>query len=98
MSSEFTTLAEANKSPELEDSEKLDQFMNQILVIESFDVIDVGENKCCIMKTDKGKISSFSKVIFDQLHSLKSSFDEGKKARLKPVMEKRYHKFEDVEN
>jgi hypothetical protein len=98
MSEKFTTLAEANKNPELEECEKLDQYMNQVLVVESFEVIDVGETKCCIMQTDKGKISSFSKVIYSQLQSLKSAFDEGNKARLKPVMEKRYHKFEDTEN
>jgi hypothetical protein len=49
------------------------------------------------MKTDRGLVSSFSKVIIDQLGKLKPGFEEGKKVKVKPVQEKQYHKFEDVE-
>ncbi len=94
MGEEFQTLAEANKNPELENSKPLKEFINEILIIESFDLIEVGENK---IKTDRGQVSSFSKVIIDQLGKLKPGFDEGKKVKVKPVQEKQYHKFEDVE-
>ena len=97
MGEEFQTLAEANKNPELENCKPLKEFLNEILIIENFDLIEVGENKCAVIKTDRGLISSFSKVIIDQLGKLKPGFDEGKKVKVKPVQEKQYHKFEDVE-
>ena len=62
---EFQTLAEANKNPELENSKPLKEFINEILIIENFDLIEVGENNCAVIKTDRGLISSFSKVIID---------------------------------
>jgi len=36
-------------------------------------------------------------LIIDQLGKLKPGFEEGKKVKVKPVQEKQYHKFEDVE-
>jgi len=97
MADEFVTLAEANKSPELDNSKKLGEYMKEIIILEGYDVIVVGENQCAIMKTDRGQVSSFSKVIIDQLSKMRPYFEQGKKFKVRPVTEKRYHKFEDVE-
>ena len=94
---EFQTLAEANKNPELDNAKPLKEFLKEILIVESFDLIELGENKCAVIKTDRGLVSSFSKVIIDQLGKLKPGFEDGKKVKVKPVQEKQYHKFEDVE-
>ena len=94
---EFQTLAEANKNPELDNAKPLKEFLKEILIVESFDLIEVGENKCAVIKTDRGLVSSFSKVIIDQLGKLSAGFETGKKAKLRPVQEKNYHNFEDVE-
>ena len=94
---EFVTLAEVSQNKELEETEPLKNFLKEILIVESFDVIDVGENKCAIIKTDRGLVSSFSKVIIDQLGKLAPSFQEGKVCKLRPIQFKQYHKFEDVE-
>jgi hypothetical protein len=94
---EFQTLAEANKNPELDNAKPLKEFLKEVLIVESFDLIEVGENQCAVIKTDRGLVSSFSKVIIDQLGKLNTGFEAGKKAKLRPVQEKNYHKFEDVE-
>jgi len=94
---EFQTLAEANKNPELDNAKPLKEFLKEVLIVESFDLIEVGENQDAVIKTDRGLFSSFSKDIIDQLGKLNTGFEAGKKAKLRPVQEKNYHKFEDVE-
>tara|TARA_R110002020_G_scaffold303794_2_gene519239 strand:+ start:78 stop:377 length:300 start_codon:yes stop_codon:yes gene_type:complete len=98
MTDEYVTLAECNTNPELEQCTKLEEHMNNPLIVKSFDVIPVGENDCAIIETDKGKVSSFSTVIISQLKTCKEQLDQGKKLKLIPTKEKNYHKFVDLDD
>ena len=93
----FGKLADLSTNPELEDAVKLDTLFGKAVIVEGFDIIKVGANDCVLMKTDQGKISSFSKVIIDQLNLMKPELEKGIKFKVRPVKEKNYYKFEDVE-
>ena len=93
----YGNLNELTTNPELEDAVKLDTLFGQPIEIQSFDVIQVGANDCAIMKTDKGKISSFSKVIIDQLKLMQPDLEKGIWFKVRPVKEKNYYKFEHVD-
>ena len=93
----FGKLADLSTNPELEDAVKLDTLFGKPIIVSAFDIIQVGANDCVLMKTDQGKISSFSKVIIDQLKLMQPELEKGVKFKVRPVKEKNYYKFEDVE-
>lgn len=97
MTQKYGSLNDLAINPELEDAVKLDTLFGQAIEIQSFDVIQVGTNECALMKTDKGKISSFSKVIIDQLNLMKEDLAKGTWFKVRPVKEKNYYKFEQVD-
>jgi len=97
MTQKFGKLTDLSTSPELEDAVKLDTLFGQIIEIKSFLVIQVGANDCAVIESDKGKISSFSKVIIDQLRLMESDLKDGVHFKVRPVKEKNYYKFEDAE-
>ena len=97
------TLADASpKNPALEESKPLADFLGNDLVIEGYENIGkIGANECVIVRTDKGKLSSFSGVVIDQLKSMQSNeakkdFDHGFTFKVRFVKEKQYYKFEDL--
>ena len=85
--------------PELEDAVKLDTLFGQVLEVTSFDtIVKVGANDCAIFRTNNGlKISSFSKVIIDQLKLMQPDLEKQIWFKVRPVKEKNYYKFEHVD-
>ena len=105
MSTKTATLAEASPTnPKLEEAKPLTDHFGNNLTIKGFENIGkIGANECVIIDTDVGKLSSFSGVIMDQLKVMQTNeagkdFDHGYTFVVRPVKEKQYFKFEDVES
>lgn len=97
MTKKYGSLNSLATNPELDDAVKLDTLFGQTIEISAYDVIDVGSNQCALIKSDHGKISSFSKVILDQLKLMSDELAEGTIFKVRAVKEKNYYKFEEVE-
>ena len=83
-------------NPELDECTKLDELFGQNLTLKGSHNIQVGANPCAIIETEeKGKVSSFSKVILDQLDKMKPEFEKGSVFKVKAVKKKNYYMFED---
>ena len=94
----YGSLNELASNPELENAVKLDTLFGDTLEIKSFNIISVGANDCVIIETVDGKkISSFSKVIIDQLKLMIDGLNKGLVFKVRAVKEKNYYKFEEVE-
>lgn len=84
-------------NPELEECTKLDELFDKPMTIKASHEIQVGDNKCAIIETQEhGKVSSFSKVILDQLDKMKPDFKNGSVFKVKAVKKKNYYMFEDI--
>ena len=98
MTQKYGSLNELSTSPELDEAVKLDTLFGKELTVKNFITIQVGANDCAIFETtDHGKVSSFSKVIIDQLSKMKADLDAGVWFKVRAVKEKNYYKFEEVE-
>ena len=94
----YGSLNELASNPELENAVKLDTLFGDTLEVKSFNIISVGANDCVIIETVDGKkISSFSKVIIDQLKLMIDGLNQGLVFKVRAVKEKNYYKFEEVE-
>ena len=94
----YGSLNELASNPELENAVKLDTLFGDKLEIKSFNIISVGANDCVIFETVDGKkISSFSKVIIDQLKLMTDGLNQGLVFKVRAVKEKNYYKFDEVE-
>ena len=93
----YGKLNDLASSPELEDASRLDEHFGKTLEIQSFITVQVGANECAVIQTDQGKISSFSKVIIDQLNLMKADLEAKVVFKVRPVKEKNYYKFEQVD-
>lgn len=97
-------LADASpKNPKLEEAKPYTDHFGEELTISGYEKIGkIGANECFIVKTDIGKLSTFSEVIADQLAEMQSNekkmdFDHGFTFKVRFVKEKQYYKFEDTE-
>ena len=97
MTTKYSSLNSLASNPELENAVKLDTLFGDTLDVKGFNLIQVGANECAIIDSDKGKVSTFSKVIIDQLRLMIDGFNQGLHFKVRAVKEKNYYKFEEVE-
>ena len=94
----YGSLDDLSTNEELDGCTKLDTLFGKTLEIKSFDLIQVGANDCAVIKlVDGTKISSFGKVILDQLKLMTDQLNRGVVFKVRPVKVKNYYKFEEVE-
>ena len=98
MTTTYGSLDDLSTNEELDDCVKLDTLFGKTIAVKSYDLIQIGANECAVIKTEDGKkISSFGKVIIDQLKLMTDQLNRGVVFKVRPVKVKNYYKFEEVE-
>lgn len=94
--SKVAKISDTTSNPELDECKKLDEMFDKKITISGFHTIQVGANECAIIDTDLGKLSSFSKVIIDQLGKMKPDFDAKNVFKAKATKKKNYYMLVDA--
>ena len=86
------------RNPDLDESQRFNDCINQIVTITGVQFIKIGEINWAIMETNDGKVSSSGKVVVEQLEAIQSKLDAGDTTKVRLIMKKgKYHYLEDAE-